>query len=760
MVARWLDDLRQDEAGAARLGGRWPRWVALLPIPVGLALVALQAAFASSLVAVSIACFILLYVWIGISLPRGTALMALPLFAVAYLAPVAAAGRLSALTVLSAVCVGLAGVVVGETLAGLSQSLQAARADVGKIRSEMDSIGAELASAADPQAVLPSVALRLSETAGLPDCAVYGLAEGGLVCLASVRDHQSCPERLGLPPAEGECALREQAVQAKGPLLVTSSADPRLSEVELVTMRARHAQAALVVPLVARDEVLGLAELAETREGRGITPGQTATAVSAGRLIALALHDAAVMRAKDEGERRLASLDESSRAVAGAASLEEALSVVTRCGGEALGVSGCVAYEYDPEVEAVVVTARWERAPGSRDLPGEFVPLAESVCRTVLESGRALLESVSDAGLDPAVRTGLESRGEKRRLVVPMPSKDGPVGLLAFVDTEQESGFPDDDLAVATALAGLAGEAVAGARLLRRLSRLSEADAMSGLASHSELHESLALEQARAEDCGSHFSAVMLGLDGLKSLNDRFGHPAGDEVLRRVAALLSERAGADDVVGRWAGDEFLLILAHATAAQARALAEEVCAELSGTPYVAATGEEVPILASFGIAAYPEDASDASGLVDVAEAALGAARRPVGEALEDEEQSRPDDVADVTEGGPPAEAGEAQVAAELPEPAGEPSVAGPAGTGSEAPVPIEWDASAIDQAEMRQRIEETRTRLKVKAFDAMIRGGVSLLAQEGGEAPDLAGSIAGLDGDLAGMVDGAFSEQEY
>jgi GAF domain-containing protein len=115
----------------------------------------------------------------------------------------------------------------------------------------------------------------------------------------------------------------------------------------------------------------------------------------------------------------------------------------------------------------------------------------------VFESGSPLLERCSDPELDPAARADLEGRGEKIRLTVPIPSADGPVGLLIFGDAERERGFPGEDLAVASALAGLAGEAVAGARLLRRLGRLSEADAMSGLASHSELHESLALEQAR-----------------------------------------------------------------------------------------------------------------------------------------------------------------------------------------------------------------------------------------------------------------------
>jgi len=340
--------------------------------------------------------------------------------------------------------------------------------------------------------------------------------------------------------------------------------------------------------------------------------------------------------------------------------------------------------------------------------------------------------------------------------------------------------FPDEDLAAASALAGLAGEAVAGARLLRRLGRLSEADSMTGLASHRELHESLALEQARAEDDGGHFSAVMLGLDGLKSLNDTYGHPAGDDVLRLVASLLSERTGADDVVGRWAGDKFLLILAGTTAAQARLFAEELSAALAETPYVTEAGDQIPIRVSFGIAAYPEDAPDASGLAAVADAKLLASRPGGDEGADgddegagdddedagDEQERRPLDVVVEAAGGPAVDAAVLQVSAErrdrADEPAvDEPSIEEPAADGSEAsPELRSWEGGTIDQAEMRSRIEETRTRLKVKAFDAMIRGGTALLSQDDGATPTPPSDDLGLDRDLEGMVDGAFSEQDY
>jgi diguanylate cyclase (GGDEF)-like protein len=734
----------------------------LLLVPVGFTLVALQVALGSA-AGVSAVLFVLLFAWIGVAFPQGTALMALPLFAAAYLLPLFFVGRFSWHSLATAVYVGLACLVIGEVLAWLSSRLRLSQAAVRRARA-VDDLVVELASSADPDKLWPSTALRLSAAADLPDCDIYRLTEGGgLICLASVYDGAPCPDHLGSRPEEDVWAVDGKAVLSKEPVLICSPADPRLAPAEREDMRKWQEQAMLIVPLVARDEVVGLVEASETREGRTIMAEQTATVVSACRPIAAALHNADLAQALEEGERRLASLHESSRAVAGAASLEEALAVITRCAGEALGVSECVAYEHEPELDDIVMRARWERVSGGLDRPAEPLLLADDpTAASVLGSGRSSLERISDPKLDAAVLADLESWGHQSRLTVAMPSADGPVGLLIFGDAERERVFPGEDLAVASALAGLAGEAVAGARLLRRLTSLSEADAMTGLASHRELHESLALEQARAEDHGSHFTAVMLGLDGLKSLNDAYGHAAGDDVLRQVAAWLSERTGARDVVGRWAGDKFLLILAATTAAQARLLAEELCAALAEAPYVTASGEQVPIRVSFGIAAYPDDASDASGLAAAADADLAASGSAGNDVVAGDERNGPQRVAVVEAAAAPlAAATPLQAKAGRQARADESSIPQPVAEEPAAPAaPALRDNGAIDQAEMRSRIEATRTRLKVKAFDAMIRGGTALLSQDDGEAPGPTSDDPGLDGDLEGMVDGAFSEQEY
>ena len=621
---------------------RWPRWAGFFLVPVGFALVALQSTLTSPDVRVYGVFFVLLFAWIGVTLPQGTALMVLPLFAAAYLLPLVSLGQFSGLTVDSAVYVGLACLLVGEVLAWLSTKLRLNQAALWRARAAVNDIGAELASTADPEKLWSSMALRLSDLVDLPDCDVYRLMDdGSLVCLASVFDAEPCPEWLRVCTQQDVWAVDREALRTREPVFIASPADPRLGDAERQVMRRWQEQAMLIVPLVARDEVLGLVEISETREGRTIAPEQIATVVSVCRLIAMALHDADTMHAQEERARRLASLFESSRAVASAASMEEALEVVTRCAGEVFGVSECVAYELDADNDAVVARAMWERSPSGWDRLGEPSPLAEDpMSRSVLESGRPFLGRLSDPQLDPVSRADLEKWGEKSCLTVPMLSVDGPMGLLNLWDREQERSYTEGELALATSLAELAGEAVGSAKLLRRLRSLSESDSLTGLANHRKLYEFLAQEQARAERYGSHFSLVMLDIDEFKLLNDTHGHPAGDAVLRQVGRLLSEQTRAADIVGRYGGDEFLLVLPETTAAEAGRLAEKLRGTLAEEPYVTAAGQQIPIHASFGIAAYPEDVPDANGLVALADANLYASKRRGGDAITGNEEERP------------------------------------------------------------------------------------------------------------------------
>ena len=196
-------------------------------------------------------------------------------------------------------------------------------------------------------------------------------------------------------------------------------------------------------------------------------------------------------------------------------------------------------------------------------------------------------------------------------------------------------------MALATGLGELAGEAVHSAKLARKLRRLSETDPLTGLANHRHVLGVLTAEVARAERGDTQFSVVMLDIDGFKSFNDTYGHPVGDVILRQVADLLDENTRTCDVVGRYVGDEFVLVLPETSLAGAGALVEKMHSKLGETPYVTPTGERIPIHASFGIAVYPNDGLQVNELVVVADANLYASKHRGGDAVTGTPEDHPD-----------------------------------------------------------------------------------------------------------------------
>jgi len=249
-----------------------------------------------------------------------------------------------------------------------------------------------------------------------------------------------------------------------------------------------------------------------------------------------------------------------------------------------------------------------------------------------LESSGPLLERLSDPQLHAATRREFEEWSEKCCLTLRMPSVDGPMGLLTLWDKELERGYSEREMALALGISELAGKAVRSAKLVRKLRQLSETDALTGLANHRKVHQVLRSERARVERHGTHLSLVMLDIDGFKLLNNTYGHPAGDEVLRRVAALLTAQTRACDIVGRFGGDEFLIMLPETTTVAAGEVAEKLRAALAGAPCETSTGERIPIHASYGIAGYPCDDGDANELVAIADANLYTSKRRGGDTI--------------------------------------------------------------------------------------------------------------------------------
>ena len=151
--------------------------------------------------------------------------------------------------------------------------------------------------------------------------------------------------------------------------------------------------------------------------------------------------------------------------------------------------------------------------------------------------------------------------------------------------------------------------------------RLSETDALTGLLNHRTITERMGQEVARAQRYGGRFGVVIIDLDDFKLLNDTYGHPVGDEALRRIARLLLTNTRAVDAVGRHGGDEFMLVMPECGPLELTGAAEKLQAALAQTTFEAPDGSHVPLKMSLGLACYPEDGHDVNTLIALADANL-------------------------------------------------------------------------------------------------------------------------------------------
>jgi diguanylate cyclase (GGDEF)-like protein len=140
-------------------------------------------------------------------------------------------------------------------------------------------------------------------------------------------------------------------------------------------------------------------------------------------------------------------------------------------------------------------------------------------------------------------------------------------------------------------------------------------DALTGLGNYRQFVETLEREVKRADRSRHRFAVLLLDLDGLKQINDRHGHLAGNRALKRLANEMREHCRSIDIAARYGGDEFALVLIDADPAMAEQVAERIQECIGNEP------EEPRRGASIGIASYPEDGRTGHELLEAADRRL-------------------------------------------------------------------------------------------------------------------------------------------
>lgn len=160
-------------------------------------------------------------------------------------------------------------------------------------------------------------------------------------------------------------------------------------------------------------------------------------------------------------------------------------------------------------------------------------------------------------------------------LMSPLLMADNSIGVLVCDNAFNRRVLTEDDVADVLSLANLAAIAVERARLHERIRRMAERDGLTELANRRIFDQLLSSKFKEAQERNTPLSLVFIDLDDFKSINDTYGHLAGDDLLREVAAIIRSRIRRGDIAARYGGDELAILLPGATAEQAAGIAEHI-----------------------------------------------------------------------------------------------------------------------------------------------------------------------------------------
>ncbi|HFE44038.1 MAG TPA: sensor domain-containing diguanylate cyclase [Nannocystis exedens] len=204
-------------------------------------------------------------------------------------------------------------------------------------------------------------------------------------------------------------------------------------------------------------------------------------------------------------------------------------------------------------------------------------------------------------------------------LILPLVHGEQILGAITLASS-REQAFPNETREMLRVISYQVAVSLQNARMYSSMEERATTDGLTGLTNHRSFQERFAGLHALAERRGGKVSVILTDIDHFKRINDTYGHPVGDAVLRRVAAIFSGRSRKVDIVARYGGEEFVLVLPDTDARGAEIFANKLREEIGAQTMTAEQGQ-FQITISMGVAEYPSDGLSCSELIERADQAL-------------------------------------------------------------------------------------------------------------------------------------------
>src|SRR5438874_10193 len=235
-----------------------------------------------------------------------------------------------------------------------------------------------------------------------------------------------------------------------------------------------------------------------------------------------------------------------------------------------------------------------------------------------LETGKTLIENDVKKSSD-CINFYVETNA---RMCIPLVSFGQTLGVLVL-DSAQTGAFNPNDIQSLESVADICATATQNAHYVERVQQLAYLDGLTGIFNRRFFELRIVEEIERARRFDSGMSVIMVDIDQFKRLNDEFGHLLGDEVLRQVSSIFFQQLRKIDVVCRYGGEEFAILLSQTTHQHAMAVAEKLRRLIETWQF---PGVARPVTISSGTATYPDHGTTRDDLVKAADAGLYAAKQ--------------------------------------------------------------------------------------------------------------------------------------
>ncbi|MDR9502633.1 MAG: sensor domain-containing diguanylate cyclase, partial [Desulfurivibrionaceae bacterium] len=304
----------------------------------------------------------------------------------------------------------------------------------------------------------------------------------------------------------------------------------------------------------------------------------------------------------------------------GVLGLEEAFLATERAVRDLTGAD-FVAVTLKDQTEHAVVLAK---GPGANGLVGSLVSEEACLVNQAMKMQRPMPPLPEYNGPAPIFSQERPMAGFRSLLILPLLIKEEePMGSL-IVAGVSPGLFSQESRDILDLIGAHIATKIDQGRAHEKVYQLATTDGLTSLANHRTFQDALIQMAARAQRLGTKFALLLCDIDHFKMVNDTYGHPFGDEVLREVARVLRESVRSIDLAARYGGEEFTLLLENTDQKGALLLAERIRAQMAGLKLICGTAR-VSLTMSLGIAIYPNHSNDPAELIAKADQALYAAK---------------------------------------------------------------------------------------------------------------------------------------